>query len=106
LMAATAQLAALGDPRWYEIAVKLEEMARNDPYMIERKIYCNVDFYSAPLLYYLGIDPDLFTSVFAMARIVGWIGHLLEQYADNRLIRPRSEYVGQENLTYIPIEQR
>jgi citrate synthase len=106
LMAATAQLAEIGDPRWYEIAVKLEEMARNDPYMIERKIYCNVDFYSAPLLYYLGIDPDLFTSVFAMARIVGWIGHLLEQYADNRLIRPRSEYVGPENLTWIPIEQR
>jgi citrate synthase len=106
LMSATAQLAEIGDPRWYEIAIKLEEMVRNDPYMIERKIFCNVDFYSAPLLYYLGIDPDLFTSMFAMARVVGWIGHLLEQYADNRLIRPRSEYVGFENLTWVPVEQR
>ena len=84
----------------------LEALARDDPHMIERKLYCNVDYYSAPLLYYLGIDPDLFTSMFAMARIVGWIGHLLEQYADNRLIRPRSEYVGAENLHWTPTEQR
>ncbi|MGQ9501706.1 MAG: citrate/2-methylcitrate synthase [Anaerolineae bacterium] len=106
LQRATAQLAELGDPRWYQIALKLEQVAREDPYMTERKIYCNVDFYSAPLLYYLGIDPDLFTCIFAMARVVGWIGHLLEQYADNRLIRPRSEYVGAENLRWVPLDER
>ena len=106
LQRATAQLAEINEPKWYQIAKGLEALARDDPYMIERKLYCNVDYYSAPLLYYLGIDPDLFTSMFAMARIVGWIGHLLEQYADNRLIRPRSEYVGPENLHWTPIEQR
>jgi len=103
---AAAQLAEITESKWFNISEKLHELARDDPYMIERKIYCNVDYFSAPLLYALGIDPDLFTSIFAMARVVGWIGHLLEQYADNRLIRPRSEYVGFENLKWIPIEQR
>ncbi len=106
LRRAAAQLVEIADPRWFHISEKLYEVASQDPYMIERKIYCNVDYFSAPLLYALGIDPDLFTSIFAMARIVGWIGHLIEQYADNRLIRPRSEYVGFENLKWVPVDQR
>jgi citrate synthase len=106
LRRAAAQLVEIADPRWFQISEKLYEVASRDLYMIERKIYCNVDYFSAPLLYALGIDPDLFTSVFAMARIVGWIGHLIEQYADNRLIRPRSEYVGFEDLKWVPLDKR
>jgi 2-methylcitrate synthase len=100
------QLAEASEPKWFKIAIKLEAIALKDPYIIERKINTNVDYYSAPLLYALGIDPDLFTPIFTMARVVGWIGHLLEQYADNRLIRPRSEYVGFEGLKWVPLEQR
>jgi citrate synthase len=58
------------------------------------------------MLYSLGIEPDLFTTMFAMSRVVGWTGHLLEQYADNRLIRPRSEYVGPMDLEWVPIDER
>jgi citrate synthase len=94
------------DPRWFQIAERLEEIALQDEYFIERNLYPNVDFYTPPLLYALGIEPDLFTTIFAMSRIVGWTGHLLEQYADNRLIRPRGEYVGRTDLTWTPIEER
>jgi citrate synthase len=101
-----AELAEHSDPRWFKIAEKLEQVARQDPYFIERNLYANVDFYTAPMLYALGIDADLFTTIFAMSRIVGWTGHLLEQYADNRLIRPRGEYVGSMDLKWVPIDQR
>jgi citrate synthase len=94
------------DPKWFQIAQKLEQVARQDSYFIERNLYPNVDFYTAPMLYSLGIEPDLFTTMFAMSRVVGWTGHLLEQYADNRLIRPRSEYIGPMDLTWIPADER
>ena len=94
------------DPKWFQIAQKLEHVARQDPYFIERNLYPNVDFYTAPMLYSLGIEPDLFTTMFAMSRVVGWTGHLLEQYADNRLIRPRSEYIGPIELTWMPVDER
>jgi len=100
------ELAEQTDPKWFNIAERLEQVARQDPYFIERNLYVNVDFYTAPMLYALGIEADLFTTIFAMARIVGWTGHLLEQYADNRLIRPRAEYVGPMDLTWVPIDQR
>jgi citrate synthase len=101
-----AELAQQTDDRWFKIAEKLEKMARQDPYFIERNLYVNVDFYSAPVLYALGIDPDLFAAVFAMSRIVGWTAHLLEQYAANRLIRPRAEYIGPKDLHWVPIDRR
>ena len=100
------ELAKVTDSTWLEIAIKLEEVAMQDPYFAERKIYVNVDYYSAPMLYALGIEPDLFTNMFAMARVVGWTGHLIEQYADNRLIRPRSDYIGPVGLQWVPIEAR
>ena len=100
------ELAEQTDPKWFNIAQRLEQVARQDPYFIERNLYVNVDFYTAPMLYALGIEADLFTTIFAMARIVGWTGHLLEQYADNRLIRPRAEYVGPMDLKWVPIDQR
>jgi citrate synthase len=101
-----AKLAEQTDPKWFKIAEKVEQVAQQDSYFIERKLYPNVDFYTPPMLYALGIEPDLFTTIFAMSRIVGWTGHLLEQYADNRLIRPRGEYVGPMDLTWLPIDKR
>jgi len=101
-----AELAEQTDPKWFQIAERLEGVARQDSYFIERDLYPNVDFYTAPMLYSLGIEPDLFTTMFAMSRVVGWTGHLLEQYADNRLIRPRSEYIGAMDLEWVPIDER
>ena len=66
----------------------------------------NVDFYSASLYETLGIPSDLFTSIFAMSRASGWTAHILEQYKNNRLIRPESEYTGPRNLKYVPIDKR
>jgi citrate synthase len=66
----------------------------------------NVDFYSASVYTSLGIPRDLFTPIFAMSRVSGWTAHILEQYEDNRLIRPRAEYVGPINNQYVPIDQR
>jgi citrate synthase len=101
-----AELGEQGDPKWFQIAERLEQVARQDSYFVERNLYANVDFYAPPMLYALGIEPDLFTTIFAMSRIVGWTGHLLEQYADNRLIRPRAEYIGPMDLKWVPIDER
>ena len=101
-----AELAEQTDPKWFQIAEKLEAEARQDSYFIDRNLYPNVDFYTPPMLYALGIEPDLFTTMFAMSRVVGWTGHLLEQYADNRLIRPRAEYVGAMDLKWVAIDER
>jgi citrate synthase len=68
-----------------------------------KKIYPNVDFFSASVYTTLGIEMDLFTAVFAMARTPGWTAHLFEQYANNRLIRPEAEYVGPRDLKVKPI---
>ena len=94
-----------GEPKWYEISRRIEE-AMVASGMVDRGICANVDFYSASAYYYMGIPTDLFTPVFAMSRIVGWTGHILEQYADNRLIRPLGEYTGPHSVPYIPIDQR
>ncbi len=90
-----------GDTSWYEISRRLEEVV-----MQQKHLYANVDFYSASCYYSMGIPIDLFTPVFAVSRIAGWAAHVLEQYADNRLIRPRAEYVGERNVPYVPIDQR
>ncbi len=106
LRQAATELGDVTESKWIKIAERLEEVAKQDPYLTDRGIYINVDYYAAPLLNALGIEPDLFTTVFTMSRIVGWTGHLIEQYADNRLIRPRSEYAGATDLKWEPIEQR
>jgi citrate synthase len=73
----------------------------------EKKLYANVDFYSASTYYMLGIPIELFTPVFAASRISGWTAHNLEQYANNRLIRPRTEYTGPPYpQTFRPLEDR
>ncbi|HEY2960539.1 MAG TPA: citrate/2-methylcitrate synthase [Actinomycetota bacterium] len=91
----------LGDTRWYEISARVQETV-----MEERGLYPNVDFYTASVYSALGIPPDLFTCLFAVARMAGWTAHVREQYADNRLIRPDSEYVGPPPRSYQPLEAR
>jgi citrate synthase len=91
-----------GEPKWFEISRKIEEYVRE-----ERKLNANVDFYSASTYHTLGIEIDLFTPIFAMSRVSGWTAHVLEQLEDNRLIRPRAEYVGpQYPNPYVPIDRR
>ncbi len=89
------------DSRWYEMSRLTED------YIKEHKgLYANVDFYSASVYYMMGIPIDLDTPMFACSRITGWTSHILEQYENNRLIRPRAEYVGPKNVPCPPIEQR
>ncbi len=93
---------ASGQPRWYEMSEKIEQFVR-----AEKKLNANVDFYSASTYHTLGIDEDLFTPVFAVSRISGWAAHVIEQLDDNRLIRPRAEYLGPDYPNrYVPIEKR
>ena len=90
-----------GDLKYWDMSRKIEEVM-----MREKGLYANVDFYSASTYAALGIPTDLFTSVFAVSRIAGWTAHVLEQYANNRLIRPRAEYIGERDRPYVPIAQR
>ncbi len=91
-----------GQPQWYEMSEKIEQLVKT-----EKKLNANVDFYSASTYHVLGIDEDLFTPVFAVSRISGWAAHVIEQLDDNRLIRPRAEYVGpQYPNRYVAMEKR
>ena len=90
-----------GDTKWYEMTAKLEEILKR-----EKGLLPNVDAYSASTYYMMGIPLDLYTPIFAISRISGWTAHILEQYADNKLIRPRAEYIGPRNVPYVPIDER
>ncbi len=91
----------VGDTRWFELAKEIERVMRGNS-----KVYPNVDFYSGIIYHLMGIPEELFTPLFACSRIVGWTAHILEQWSDNRLIRPRANYVGPFELHYVPIEER
>ncbi len=90
-----------GNTKWYDITAKLEEIMKR-----EKNLLPNVDAYSASTYYMMGIPLDLYTPIFAVSRISGWTAHILEQYADNKLIRPRAEYIGPRNVPYVPIDER
>src|SRR6476620_11547895 len=91
-----------GNTRWFEMSQRIESLVKS-----EKKLNPNVDFYSASTYYTLGIPIDLFTPIFAVSRISGWTAHCLEQYANNRLIRPRTDYIGPPYpQPVLPIEQR
>jgi citrate synthase len=90
-----------GQEHLYEISKRVENTV-----MEAKGIYPNVDFYSATVQHALGIPPEYFTTVFAASRAAGWIAHIMEQYADNRLIRPTSKYVGDMGRKFIPMDQR
>jgi citrate synthase len=93
--------AASGDDTYYRMSRQMEETV-----FAERGLYPNVDFYAATVYHYLGIPTDLFTPVFSVSRMAGWTAHVMEQHADNRLIRPDSEYIGERNLTWTPLSER
>jgi citrate synthase len=90
-----------GNTKWYEMSQKIEDIM-----MREKGMNPNVDFYSASTYYMMGIPLDQYTPIFAVSRISGWTGHILEQYANNKLIRPRAEYIGARDLKYTPIDER
>ena len=90
-----------GVSKWFEMSQRIEQL------MHEKKgMFPNVDFYSASTYYLMDIPLDLFTPIFAVSRISGWTGHILEQYSNNKLIRPRAEYIGARDLKYRPIGER
>ena len=93
--------AEIGQPQLYEMSVRIDDVMQR-----EKGLLLNVDFYSATVYHAMGIPTDLFTPVFAMSRVAGWCAHVLEQYAKNRIYRPRGKYVGPTGLKYVPIEQR
>jgi citrate synthase len=95
-----------GDTRWLDLSDQVREAMRSEMDQRGKKIYPNVDFFSASVYTTLGIEMDLFTPIFAMARISGWTAHLLEQYANNRLIRPKAEYIGPRGLKVAPRQER
>ena len=88
--------------KWYDVTAALESAVRGGP----KPLNPNVDLYSASLYRALGIPTDLFTPIFAISRMAGWTAHVLEQLANNKLIRPESDYVGPRDVPYVPIEQR
>jgi citrate synthase len=91
-----------GQPQWFAMSQRIEQVVQS-----EKKLYPNVDFYSASMFYSMGIPIDLYTPIFAVSRISGWTAHVLEQYANNRLIRPRTDYIGPKYPQQVlPIEQR
>jgi len=90
-----------GDTRWYDLSERIEKVVQE-----QKGLYPNVDFYAASVYHTLGIPTDLMTCVFAASRVAGWSAHVREQLADNRLIRPESEYIGPRNQRYVPVEER
>lgn len=90
-----------GEPQWFEMSTQIESIVTG-----EKNLPPNVDFYSASVYHSLGIDHDLFTPIFAVSRVSGWLAHILEQYDNNRLIRPRADYTGPGMQTYVPVDQR
>ncbi|HEU4408937.1 MAG TPA: citrate/2-methylcitrate synthase [Polyangiaceae bacterium] len=90
-----------GEPRWYELSLAVEKAFHE-----LKNLPANVDFFSASAYYALGISPDMYTPIFAISRMSGWVAHVLEQYANNRLIRPRADYLGPDERHVEPLETR
>jgi len=91
-----------GNTAWFDMSQRIEALVKS-----EKKLFPNVDFYSASMYYTLGIPIDLYTPIFAVSRMSGWTAHILEQYANNRLIRPRADYTGPSYpQRFVPLEQR
>ena len=90
-----------GTTKWIDMTERMEKSVWD-----HKQLYPNVDLYSASVYYTLGIPTQYFTPVFAISRVAGWCAHVMEQYADNKLIRPRANYVGPRGVKYVPIDQR
>jgi citrate synthase len=90
-----------GHTKWFEMSRKIEDWMK-----AKKGIFVNVDFFSASVYGSMGLDPELYTPIFAVSRVAGWLAHVQEQHADNRLIRPKSNYIGHKDRKFTPIEQR
>ncbi len=91
----------IGEPHWYEMSAMID-----DTVQAEKGLLPNVDFYSATVYYSMGIPIDLYTPIFAVSRVSGWLAHAFEQYANNRIYRPRGQWVGRQGLKYTQLDQR
>jgi citrate synthase len=104
------RLAALaeadGDDKWHEYTTSIERYLSEEKGLAEKGLAPNVDFYSGSVYYQLGIPVDMYTPIFAMSRVGGWIGHVLEYQSENRLIRPRARYTGPTDADFVPIDER
>lgn len=93
--------AKTGQPQWYQMSKEIDDVMQK-----EKNLLPNVDFYSATVYYSMGIPIDIFTPIFAVSRISGWLAHIFEQYSKNRIYRPRGQWTGKENLKWVPPAQR
>ncbi|AGB37970.1 citrate synthase [Natronococcus occultus] len=100
------ELAEQGESKWYDYTTTIEQYLVEEQGLAEKGIAPNVDFYSGSVYYQLGIPIDLYTPIFAMSRVSGWIAHVIEYQEDNRLIRPRARYTGPEDEEFVPLEER
>ncbi|KPK56127.1 MAG: methylcitrate synthase, partial [Gammaproteobacteria bacterium SG8_31] len=91
----------VGDDRLYAVSETIEKIMWD-----EKKLFANADFYTASTYHFLGIPTPLFTPIFVCSRVTGWAAHVIEQRADNRLIRPGADYIGPELQDWVPIEKR
>ena len=98
--------AASGEEKWYDYTTSIEDYLADEKELGQHGIAPNVDFYSGSVYYQLGIPIDMYTPIFAMSRVGGWVGHVLEYQDDNRLIRPRARYVGPEDAEFVPVDER
>src|SRR5690606_39988819 len=90
-----------GQPHWFEMSKVID-----DTVVSEKGLLPNVDFYSATVYYAMGIPIDLYTPIFAASRISGWLAHIFEQWQNNRIYRPRGQYVGGRDLKWVPVDKR
>ena len=95
-----------GDSKWFDMSLEMERVMDREMEKRGKQVRANVDFFSASVYRMLGFPKDMYTPIFAVARISGWMAHLYEQYADNRLMRPRLVYEGPTGRTFTPIEER
>jgi citrate synthase len=91
----------IGEPQWYEMSTLIDDTMNK-----EKGLMPNVDFYSATVYYSMGIPIDIYTPIFAVSRVSGWVAHAMEQYANNRIYRPRGKWVGKTGLKWTPIDKR
>jgi citrate synthase len=83
----------MGEPQWFQMSKEIDDVMQNDKGLLP-----NVDFYSATVYYSMGIPIDIYTPIFAVSRVSGWLAHIFEQYSNNRIFRPRGKWVGKEGL--------
>ena len=90
-----------GNMKLFEVSEEIERQVKN-----RKPIITNVDFYSASTYYAMGIEPDMYTPIFAVSRVLGWTAHVVEQLSDNRIFRPKANYQGGEGKKFVPIDER